>query len=39
MKIENRDRLVEEWHKSRFDNWMRLYKITLAERDETIEQQ
>ncbi len=37
MKIENGDRLVEEWHMSKFDSWMRWHKITLVERDETIE--
>ncbi|WP_246787227.1 hypothetical protein [Bartonella taylorii] len=29
----------EEWHKSKFDNWMRWHEATLAERDKSIEQQ
>lgn len=29
----------EEWHKSKFDSWMRWHEATLAERDKSIEQQ
>ncbi len=28
----------EEWHKSKFDSWMRWHEATLAERDKSIEQ-
>nr|WP_244979451.1 hypothetical protein [Bartonella queenslandensis] len=29
----------EEWHKSKFDSWMRWHEETLAERDKSIEEQ
>ncbi|WP_375659571.1 hypothetical protein [Bartonella sp. MR30HLJHH] len=29
----------EEWHKSKFDSWMKWHEATLAERDKSIEQQ
>nr|WP_275046235.1 hypothetical protein [Bartonella sp. MM73XJBT.G] len=29
----------KEWHKSKFDSWMRWHEATLAERDKSIEQQ
>ncbi|WP_375608660.1 MULTISPECIES: hypothetical protein [unclassified Bartonella] len=29
----------EEWHKLKFDSWMRWHEATLAERDKLIEQQ
>lgn len=29
----------EEWHKLKFDSWMRWHEATLAERDKSIEQQ